>query len=104
MILKTGRFGSYLESENYNEDSLRESLPSEIRKLLANNQIEIIDGVYQLNSKIKTIKDEENRILEKAGVCEKCGSPFKIGRGKETKRDGQNNRRDKRKRSTSEGT
>ena len=82
MILKTGRFGSYLESENYNEDSLRESLPSEIRKLLANNQIEIIDGVYQLNSKIKTIKDEENRILEKAGVCEKCGSPFKIGRGR----------------------
>lgn len=82
MLLKNGRFGSYLESENYSNDNLREPLPPEIRNFLANNQIEIIDNVYQLNLKIKEIKDFENKILERVGVCEKCGSPFKISRGR----------------------
>lgn len=82
MLLKLGRFGSYLESENYKNDNIREPLPSEIRKLLAQNSIEEKDGVVLLNEKIKVIKDEENKILSKAGVCEKCGKPFKIGRGR----------------------
>ena len=82
MILKNGRFGSYLESENYASDNIREPLPSEIRKLLAQGSVEEKDGVVLLNEKIKAIKDEENKILSKAGVCEKCGKPFKIGRGR----------------------
>ena len=82
MILKNGRFGSYLESENYAEDNIREPLPSEIRKLLAQGAVEEKDGVVLLNEKIKAVKDEEARILSKAGVCEKCGKPFKVGRGR----------------------
>ncbi|WP_300356359.1 type I DNA topoisomerase [Fusobacterium sp.] len=82
MLLKVGRFGSYLESENYTSDNIREPLPSEIRKLLAQGSIEEKNGVVLLNDRIKSIKDEENKILSKAGVCEKCGKPFKIGRGR----------------------
>ena len=82
MLLKFGRFGSYLESENYAEDNIREPLPSEIRKLLAQGAVEEKDGVVLLNEKIKAVKDEEARILSKAGVCEKCGKPFKVGRGR----------------------
>ena len=82
MLLKFGRFGSYLESENYAKDNIREPLSSEIRKLLAQGAIEEKDGVVLLNDRIQAIKDEENKILSKAGVCEKCGKPFKIGRGR----------------------
>ena len=35
-----------------------------------------------LNHMLQEIKDEEDRILKEAGVCEKCGKPFKIGRGR----------------------
>lgn len=82
MLLKFGRFGSYLESENYTEDNIREPLSSEIRKLLAQGAVEEKDGVVLLNDRITAIKNEENKILAKAGVCEKCGRPFKIGRGR----------------------
>lgn len=82
MLLKLGRFGSYLESENYNTDNIREPLPSDIRKLLTQGAVEEKDGVVLLNDRIQAIKEEENKILSKAGVCEKCGKPFKIGRGR----------------------
>lgn len=81
-LLKTGRFGSYLESENFSEDNDRMPLPPEIRKILANNKIEEKDGVMQINTELKKIKDEEDRILKAAGRCEKCGRPFKISRGR----------------------
>lgn len=81
-LLKTGRFGSYLESENFSEDNDRMPLPPEIRKMLANNKIEEKDGVMQINTELKKIKDEEERILKAAGRCEKCGRPFKISRGR----------------------
>lgn len=81
-LLKTGRFGSYLESENYSKDNLRMPLPPEIRKALANNQILEKDGVMQINAELKRLLAEDERILKEAGVCEKCGRPFKIGRGR----------------------
>ncbi|WP_177163618.1 type I DNA topoisomerase [uncultured Fusobacterium sp.] len=81
-LLKTGRFGSYLESENFSEDNDRMPLPPEIRKMLANNKIEEKNGVVQINTELKKIKDEEDRILKAAGKCEKCGRPFKISRGR----------------------
>lgn len=81
-LLKTGRFGSYLESENYSKDNLRMPLPSEIRKALANNQIVEKDGIVQINKELKRLLDEDEKILKEAGVCEKCGRPFKIGRGR----------------------
>lgn len=81
-LLKTGRFGSYLESENFSEDNDRMPLPPEIRKMLANNKIEEKDGIMQINAELKKIKDEEEKILKAAGRCEKCGRPFKISRGR----------------------
>ena len=81
-LLKTGRFGSYLESENFSKDNDRMPLPPEIRKMLANNKIEEKNGVVQINTELKKIKDEEDRILKAAGKCEKCGRPFKISRGR----------------------
>ena len=82
MLLKLGRFGSYLESENYSSDNIREPLPTEIRRLLAQGTVEEKNGVVLLKEKIDAIKDEEKKILAKAGVCEKCGKPFKVGRGR----------------------
>lgn len=81
-LLKEGRFGSYLESENFKEDSLREALPAEIRKDLKAGKIEILDGVYQFAQRIRAIKEEEEALIREAGVCEKCGKPFKVNRGR----------------------
>ena len=82
MLLKFGRFGSYLESENYSSDNIRTPLPSEIKKALALNEIPEENGVVKLNLRLQTIKSEEKAILDKAGVCEKCGRPFRIGKGR----------------------
>ena len=40
------------------------------------------NGVVKLNLWFQAIKSEEKAILDKAGVCEKCGRPFKISRGR----------------------
>ncbi|MCQ8212391.1 type I DNA topoisomerase [Cetobacterium somerae] len=81
-LLKLGRFGSYLESENFKEDNERVSLPGEVKKLLVNGSIEEKDGIVQLKWIMDKIQKEENEILKNAGNCEKCGRPFKIGRGR----------------------
>lgn len=81
-FLKLGRFGSYLESEDFANDEIRESLSTEIRKMLAQGTIERKDGVVQLKSIFDKIKAEEAEILKEAGVCEKCGSPFEVKRGR----------------------
>ncbi|MDK4474729.1 topoisomerase DNA-binding C4 zinc finger domain-containing protein, partial [Fusobacterium necrophorum] len=81
-LLKEGRFGSYLESENFKEDGLREALLAEIRKELKAGSIEKIDGIYQIQEKIRQIKEEEEKLIREAGVCEKCGKPFKVNRGR----------------------
>lgn len=82
MLLKFGRFGSYLESENYSSDNIRTPLPNEIKKALALNEIPEENGVVKLNLRLQAIKNEEKAILDKAGVCEKCGRPFRIGKGR----------------------
>lgn len=82
LLLKLGRFGSYLESENFKEDNERVSLPGEVKKLLMNGSIEEKDGIVQLKWIMDKIQKEEEEILKNAGSCEKCGRPFKIGRGR----------------------
>lgn len=83
LLLKVGRFGSYLESENFKEDNERVSLPNEVKKMLINNQIERDkNGVVKLKNILDKIKKEEEEILKKAGNCEKCGKPFKVGKGR----------------------
>lgn len=81
-LLKLGRFGSYLESEDFANDEIRESLPTEIRKMLAQGTVERKDGIAQLKKIFDEIKAEEKAILDKAGKCEKCGKPFEVKRGR----------------------
>ncbi|MGL4687261.1 MAG: type I DNA topoisomerase [Fusobacteriaceae bacterium] len=81
-LLKLGRFGSYLESENFKEDEIRLSLPGEIKKHIINGTLEEKDGVSLIKDMLDKILEEENAILKSAGFCEKCGSPFKINRGR----------------------
>ena len=82
MFLKLGRFGSYLESEDYANDQIRDGLPSEIRRKLAQGQVEKNDGVFLLKDELNKIKDEEDKLLKEAGKCEKCGRPFEVKRGR----------------------
>ena len=82
LLLKLGRFGSYLESENFKEDNERVSLPGEVKKLLMSGSIEEKNGIVQLKWIMDKIQKEEEEILKNAGNCEKCGRPFKIGRGR----------------------
>lgn len=63
-ILKTGRFGDYLESEDYENDNIRMTLPAEIRKMLKDNEIKIKDGIYKLNEKVKLIPTVEQSITD----------------------------------------
>ncbi len=82
LLLKLGRFGSYLESENFANDEIRESLPSEVKKMLMQGSVERKDEVVLLKGIMDKIKKEEEEILKDAGVCEKCGSPFEVKRGR----------------------
>ncbi len=82
LLLKLGRFGSYLESENFASDEIRESLPSEVKKMLMQGSIERKDEVVLLKGIMDKIKKEEGEILKDAGVCEKCGSLFEVKRGR----------------------
>lgn len=82
LLLKLGRFGSYLESERYESDQIRQPLPPEIRKMLASGTETVVGGVVQLKAFMDKLKAEDDAILAKAGVCDKCGKPFKIMRGR----------------------
>ncbi len=81
-LLKLGRFGSYLESENFKDDGIRLSLPGEIKKHIINGTLEEKDGISLIKDMLDKILEEENAILKSAGACEKCGKPFKINRGR----------------------
>lgn len=80
--LKLGRFGSYLESEDFANDEIRESLPSEVKKMLMNGLVKEENEVVQLKSILDNIKAEDDKLLAEAGVCEKCGSPFEVKAGR----------------------
>ena len=82
LILKYGRFGAYLESENYKEDNIRKTIPSEVKKKIESGAIDRTGDVLHLKEIFDKIGAEETAILKKAGKCEKCGRPFKIGNGR----------------------
>ena len=81
-LLKKGRFGEYLESEDYENDEKRMPLPIPIKQKLKKNAINEVDGIIQINDDLLNILEEENKIKEEAGVCEKCGSTFEIKMGR----------------------
>lgn len=82
MLLKYGRFGAYLESENYKEDEIRKTIPKEIKDKIEKKIFKEEDGILLIKESFEEIQREEERILKQAGKCEKCGKPFKIGNGR----------------------
>lgn len=82
MLLKYGRFGAYLESENYKEDEIRKTIPKEIKDKIEKKNFKEEDGILLIKESFEEIQREEERILKQAGKCEKCGKPFKIGNGR----------------------
>ena len=82
LILKYGRFGAYLESENYADDKIRKTIPKELKKLIENDKVEEKDGILLIKKLFDKIEKDNNSILEEAGVCEKCGKPFLIKTGR----------------------
>lgn len=82
MYLKYGRFGAYLESENFKVDEIRKTIPKEIKDKIEKKLFTEEDGVLLLKESFDKLEKEEEAILKKAGKCEKCGKPFKIGNGR----------------------
>ena len=81
-LLKVGKYGEYLESENYEKDDKRMPLPLIIKNKYKKNQIDVIDGQLQIKDELLELLLEDQRIIEAAGKCEKCGKPFEIKVGR----------------------
>lgn len=82
LILKYGRFGSYLESEKFSEDGIRKTIPKEIKNLIENGKIEKKGEILLLKNLFEKMENDNNKLLENAGKCEKCGRPFQIKTGR----------------------
>ncbi len=81
-LLKKGRFGEYLESEDYKNDEKRMSLPMVIKQKYKKEELNMENGILHINSEITAILNEDRKIVEEAGVCENCGKPFEIKTGR----------------------
>ncbi len=79
---KIGRFGAYLESENYAEDKKRLTLSPLIRSKLKKGEIKVEDGLLHISQYILKEKEENERLIKQAGFCEKCSKPFIIKKGR----------------------
>lgn len=79
---KIGRFGAYLESENYAEDKKRLTLSPLIRSKLKKGEIKVEDGLLHISQYILKEKEENERLIKQAGLCEKCSKPFIIKKGR----------------------
>merc|ERR1711916_299649 len=71
MILKSGRYGYYLECEDGEGNKHRKSIPKGIK--ISNEDLN--SKVIHLAFQMEKIQREEADILKKAGPCEKCGNP-----------------------------
>ena len=81
-VLKVGRFGEYLESENYEKDEKRMSLPAELKQKYKKGAVIELDGVLQISDEMKRLYEIDRKIIEEAGVCEFCGKPYEIKTGR----------------------
>ena len=81
-VLKVGRFGEYLESENYEKDEKRMSLPAELKQKYKKGAVIELDGVFQISDEMKRLYEIDRKIIEEAGVCEFCGKPYEIKTGR----------------------
>ena len=81
-LLKSGRFGEYLESENYEKDEKRMSLPPELKQKFKKGAIVEVDDILQINEEMTRILEENEKIVKEAGVCPNCGKLFEIKNGR----------------------
>ncbi|RRD39044.1 type I DNA topoisomerase [Leptotrichia sp. OH3620_COT-345] len=81
-LLKKGRFGEYLESEDYENDQKRMSLPLSVKQKYKKGTLSEKNGILEINEEITGILNEERKIIEEAGTCEKCGRSFEIKIGR----------------------
>ena len=81
-LLKNGRFGEYLESENYEKDEKRMSLPPELKQKFKKGAIVEVDDILQINEEMTRILEENEKIVKEAGVCPNCGKLFEIKNGR----------------------
>jgi len=81
-VLKVGRFGEYLESENYEKDEKRMSLPAELKQKYKKGAVIELDGVLQISDEMKRLYEIDRKIIEEAGTCEFCGKPYEIKTGR----------------------
>lgn len=81
-LLKVGRFGEYLESENYEKDENRMSLPPELKQKFKKGALVEVDDILQISEEMTKILEENERIVKEAGVCPNCGKPFEIKNGR----------------------
>ena len=81
-MLKTGRYGEYLESEDYENDEKRMALPLPLKQKYKKDTLIEIDGVLQIKNELEKILEEDKKIIEEAGVCEFCGRPYEIKNGR----------------------
>jgi len=81
-VLKVGRFGEYLESENYEKDEKRMSLPAELKQKYKKGAVIELNGVLQISDEMKRLQEIDRKIIEEAGACEFCGKPYEIKTGR----------------------
>lgn len=81
-LLKEGKYGQYLESEDYENDQLRKPLSKEIKSKLSKNTIKLSNGILKLNDILNKQDEEEKELITNAGKCEKCGNDFAIKTGR----------------------
>lgn len=82
LFVKKGRFGEYLESENYENDEVRMPLPYKVKLELKKGKSRVEDGVFIIHEELEKMINEDQQIIEEAGLCEKCGKPFEIKIGR----------------------
>ncbi len=82
IYLKPGRYGHYLESEDYKQDEVRIKLNPELKKLAKEEKLEERDGLVVVKKYIDRDLEENKRLVEEAGPCEKCGNPFVVKEGR----------------------
>ena len=82
MYLKDGKYGAYLESEDYENDEKRMALPLPLKQKYKKDTLIEIDGVLQIKNELEKILEEDKKIIEEAGVCEFCGRPYEIKNGR----------------------
>ena len=82
VYLKPGRYGHYLESEDYKQDEVRIKLNPELKKLAKEEKLEERDGLVVVKKYIDRDLEENKKLVEEAGPCEKCGKPFEVKEGR----------------------